>query len=191
MFRRLCALGLLLALCATARATDRLVIAPTKDSQPSLVFPSEFVAKHRGPVKQSLPFVTPTVPPILTGVALALAVVLAGLVLLRRASARLATGVAACLLGALLFVNSSCSPDRRIRDDGDGDPHHFKEPDLRERRSSGPPHRPIYGPVLREDGTLQGEVLLEEGRTGDAVRLNVDADTLDAFVKRNAGPAKP
>ena len=63
----------------------------------------------------------------------------------QRVSARFVAGATACFLAGLMLVNSSCS-SRDHHDDLD--PHI--------RRGGGPEFRPINGPSLQSDGTLQG-----------------------------------
>src|SRR5581483_11637393 len=79
---------------------------------PSLVLPSDFLKRHRAETRQeTVPtWYSPALPTVIAGAALALGVVLVGLLITRRASSRLVTGSAACVFGLLLFVNSSCSP---------------------------------------------------------------------------------
>jgi hypothetical protein len=170
MSRSLCALALLLAL------------VPSQGGKPTLTFPADFLKRQEiTPTKQfGIGWVDGSFPTLMAGCALAMAMVLAGLLLLRRSSARLVTGSAACVLGLLLFVNSSCSP-RPPPDD------HWLHKD---RVGGGPSYREVRGPNTMPDGSLQGEVLLEEGKPGDPIRLAIDEGTLKAFADHHTAKAK-
>jgi hypothetical protein len=166
MRRFLCALAVLLAALPSLRAADRLVIVPSNERPAGLILPAEWMAQQR-PARQDQPgSYNPALPTIIAGAAMTLGLVLTGLLLARRCSARVATGATACFVAGLLLVNSSCSSN---------DP-----------RDNMPQYRPISGPSLQNDSTLQGEVLVEEGKLGDAVRLVIDPAALEALEKQHS-----
>src|SRR5438874_1308973 len=99
---------------------DWLVVVPSPNREARLLLPHDFLARHRTETSpggsEPIGF---SLPSILAGFTLAIGIGLAGLLLLRRASPRLLTGGLACVLAGLLFVNSSCSPSRDVRDNRD------------------------------------------------------------------------
>ena len=98
-------LGVVLLLPAPIRA-DRLVIAPSSTSEPKLLLPPELLAKRRStsPAPQEMPGIGPSLPTIMAGLALATAAVLAGMIVARRSSPRLLTGVAAAYAYSIISV---------------------------------------------------------------------------------------
>jgi hypothetical protein len=173
------AVALALAVSASARA-DRLVVTPTQEGDAKLLLPSDFLARHKveRPSREEAPGARRSLPTVMAGLALAAGATLAGL-LVRRRGSRLVAGLAACGCGALLFLNSSCSPRPMDEDDIKRD---F-------RGHVGAPLRPLHPPGC-EDGKVQGELLLEEGALGDSLRLSVSEDALKALAEHHAGKAK-
>jgi hypothetical protein len=161
----------------------RLVIVPTQDSAARLLLPHDFLARHHAePMKmQDVTPGGPALPTILAGLALAIGMVLTGL-MIRRRSPRLVLGSASCLLAGLLLVSSSCSPRPRPIEDENRHVRDF-EVDINHRRAGGSSFRPSSPPTLDENGALSGEVLLEEGALGDSLRLLVNEETLAALIE--------
>jgi hypothetical protein len=149
------------------------------------LLPRDFLKRHDAtPIKrQSAGFGSPSLPTVIAGIALAAAVILTGLLLKRRPAVRLVTGSVACLVAGVLFLNSSCSPRPVPVDGGVGlrrdDVH------LRDRRAWAP-FRSTYPPSVTADGSIAGEILLEEGHSGDALRLMVDQETLQGLTEKTA-----
>lgn len=173
MMRLVCALALLAA--SVAHGADRLVIVPSEGGECRLLLPRDFLKRHEAtPIKRQS-ITIPTIPTVLAGFALAVAVILTGLLLARKPAPRLITGSIACVLTGMLILNSSCSPrPSPIRND---DPNHH-------RRQSQIPFRPTQPPVVNADGKLSGEMLLEEGSLGDALRLVIDQDSLQGLKEK-------
>jgi hypothetical protein len=178
MNRSLCALAVLMAAMPSLRAADRLVIVPSDARPAGLILPADWLAQQ-GTARQEMPGTyNPALPTIIAGAALTLALIFTGLLLARRCSARVATGATACLVAVVLLVNISCS-SRDHRDITRGD------------RNWDPGFRTITGPQLTMDGIVQGEVLVEEGRVGDPVRLIVDPAALEALEKQSTTKVAP
>lgn len=177
MTRMVCALTLLAT--SVVNGADRLVIVPTEGGECHLQLPRDVLSRHEAtPMKrQTVPFVS--LPTILAGLALAAAVILAGLILSRKPSSRLVTGAFACVVAGMLFVNSSCSPHPSPIEDNTylRDLHAL-------RRQTSAPFRSTQPPAINADGTLSGEMLLEEGPLGDAVRLVIDQETLQGLKEK-------
>ena len=150
-----------------SRPPNRLIIQPSEHQVTRLILPRSFLAQHvAGARPESAPPTSLYLPSILAGLALTVALVMAGLLLVRRATPRLVTGGLACVVAALLFVNVSCS--RGTRDEGRHGyvDNSYRSPD---------------GLSLNTDGSLEGEVLLEEG---DQMKLIANENALGDLGKK-------
>src|SRR5262245_23634488 len=157
-----------------------LVLVPTQDNEARLLLPRDFLTRHQAtPMKQQ--DITPGGPTILAGLALAIGMVLAGLIVRRRAP-RLVIGSASCLLAGFLLVSSSCSPRPGPIEDENRHVRDFEPPDINHRRAGGPSFRASSPPTMDANGALSGEVLLEEGALGDSLRLLVNEETLASLI---------
>lgn len=161
---------------------QRLVIVPSSNQEARLILPRDLLARHKAePRQEGAAPIGQSLPPIVAGLGLAVGVVLAGLLLVRRASPRLVTGGVACVLAGLLFVNSSCSPPPRP-DWRDREYNH----DLTRDRGSSSPYRAITPLTVNSAGQVQGEVLLEEGTREGEVRLIANQEALAELGKKQA-----
>jgi hypothetical protein len=154
-----------------SRPPNRLIIQPSENQVTRLILPRAFVAQYVAAARpESAPPTSLYLPSILAGVALTVALVLAGLLLARRASPRLVTAGIACVVAMLLVVNVNCSGTRDTLDED-------------HRGHVDNSYRSPHWLTVDRDGTLEGEVLLEEG---DQLKLIANRNALGDLGKKQA-----
>jgi hypothetical protein len=153
------------------RPRVELRIEPTISPETRLQIPRKALAQWQAsafPVVEPTdhPHITPALPTIVAGLALAAALALVGVALARRGPRPKLIAGLACALGSMVLIGVSGCP-------------WYVDRSTLPQRTSPSPVKPLQE---QPDGRLTGEVLLESEEKGDTVRLLINQETLSGLA---------